>query len=119
VNGLFISADLFPPATHCHAGTNSRRGIPGTTSPYRGLWRVVLVSLPSASYVRHSPDFLSLTYSPSSYSVPLGWYLFQMPAFFSSSNEPVCISFPFSRYHFPSPVILPPEYLTMALSAPL
>src|SRR6266700_6784941 len=64
--------------TYGHAGTNSRRGIPGTTSPYRGLWRVVLVSLPLASYVRHWPNFLSVTYLPSSYSVSLGWYLFQM-----------------------------------------
>src|ERR1700704_3536975 len=33
---------------------------------YRGLCRVVLITFPCKSYVRHSPTFLSFIYSPSS-----------------------------------------------------
>src|SRR5437773_10671193 len=55
--------------THCHAGTNSRRGIPRTTSPYRGLWRVGLVGLPLGLCVRRWPSFFSVTSSPLLLSV--------------------------------------------------
>ena len=33
---------------------------------YRDLCRVVLITFPCTSYVRHSPSFLSFMYSPSS-----------------------------------------------------